>query len=310
MLQVPDLLAGHHDRYAVDNFHLRRVKQLLVGVKAQASFDAIYREIESKYPSFEAKRLSKRKRRERAVGAGRHFKLSLKNRFLMLLVYYWLYITYTLAEYLFGLNQSNVCRNIQVLEPLVRKCLPLPEKLYRKARRLRTIEEVEQYFPGFKAFIDATEQEIPRPKNRRRRKSYYSGKKKKHTVKKQLTVNKLGLILHQTRHDRGRKHDYAVYKDKHPVTPPQVENIVDLGYKGADKDFPTVRYVLPVKKKRKRKLTKKEKRYNRKLARERVVVEHTIARTKKYGIMGTRFRNSLWRYDRLQALFQGWSVSG
>jgi hypothetical protein len=26
------------------------------------------------------------------------------------------------------------------------------------------------------AFIDATEQEIPRPKNKRRRKNYYSGK--------------------------------------------------------------------------------------------------------------------------------------
>lgn len=245
------------------------------------------------------------RKRERAVGAGRHFKLSLKDRVLMLLVYYRLYITYTLAEYLFGLNQSNVCRDIKILEPLVRKCLPLPEKLYRKTRRLRTVEEVEQYFPGFKAFIDATEQEIPRPKNKRRRKSYYSGKKKKHTVKKEVMVNKLGLILHQTRHDKGRKHDYAVYKDKHPVTPPQVKNVVDLGYKGADKDFPTVRYALPVKKKQKRRLTKKQKRYNRKLARERVVVEHTIARTKKYGIMGTRFRNNLKRYDRASSIVSG-----
>jgi hypothetical protein len=223
----------------------------------------------------------------------------------MLLVYYRLYITYTLAEYLFGLNQSNVCRNIQVLEPLVRKCLPLPEKLYRKTRTFRTIEEVEQYFPGFKTFIDAMEQEIPRPKDKRRRKSYYSGKKKKHTVKKQVMMNGLGLILHQTGHDRGRKHDYAIYNDKRPVTPPQVQNVADLGYKGADKDFPTVRYVLPIKKKRKKKLTKKQKRYNRKLAHERAVVEHTIARAKKYGIMRTRFRNNLKRYDRASSIVSG-----
>lgn len=290
----------------MDYAHLSKRPQIFrsfTGLEVQ-EFAAIYSEIESKYPSFEAKRLSKRKRK-RAVGAGRHFKLKLQNRLLMLLVYYRLYITYPLAGYLFGLDQSNVCRDIQILEPLVRKCLPLPEKLYRKTRRLRTIEEVEQYFPGLKAFIDGTEQEIPRPKNKRRRKSYYSGKKKKHTVKKQVMANKLGLILHQTRHDRGRKHDYAVYKDKHPVTPPQVKNVVDLGYKGADKDFPTVRYALPVKKKRKRKLTKKEKRYNRKLARERVVVEHTIARTKKYGIMGTRFRNNLRRYDRASSIVSG-----
>jgi len=41
--------------------------------------------------------------------------------------------------------------------------------LYKRTRRLRTIDEVEEYFPGFKAFIDATEQEIPRPENKRRR---------------------------------------------------------------------------------------------------------------------------------------------
>ena len=30
------------------------------------------------------------------------------------------------------------------------------------------IEEVEIYFPGFQAFIDSTEQEIQRPKNKKR----------------------------------------------------------------------------------------------------------------------------------------------
>ncbi len=30
-------------------------------------------------------------------------------------------------------------------------------------KRLKTPEEVEQYFPGFLAFIDCTEQQIPRP---------------------------------------------------------------------------------------------------------------------------------------------------
>jgi hypothetical protein len=36
----------------------------------------------------------------------------------------------------------------------------LPKKLYKRTRRLRTIDEVEEeYFPGFKAFIDSSEQE-------------------------------------------------------------------------------------------------------------------------------------------------------
>jgi len=45
------------------------------------------------------------------------------------------------------------------------------------------MEEVELYFPGFRTFVDATEQGIPRPKNKWRRKSYQSGKRKRYTVK-------------------------------------------------------------------------------------------------------------------------------
>ena len=61
--------------------------------------------------------------------------------------------------------------------------------MYNRARKLRTIDEVEEYFPGFKAFMDSAEQEIPRPKNKRKKKSYYSGKRNKHTVKTQYMVN-------------------------------------------------------------------------------------------------------------------------
>ena len=53
-------------------------------------------------------------------------------------------------------------------------------------------------FPELKAFLDATEQEISRPKNEHKRKTHCSGKKKRHTVKTQLTVNANGLIVHLT----------------------------------------------------------------------------------------------------------------
>ncbi len=159
---------------------------------AVSEFDVIAKEIESKYDEHERKRLSNRKRK-RDIGAGRPFKLKAKERFLMLLlVYYRLYITFTLSGFLFDLDQSNICRDISIIEPLIKQCIPLPKKLYKRTRRLRTIDEVEEYFPGFKAFIDSSEQEIPRPKNKRRRKSYYSGKKRKHTIKTQYMVNSEG----------------------------------------------------------------------------------------------------------------------
>jgi hypothetical protein len=142
-------------------------------------------EIEHNYEGHERGRLISRKKRIRDVGAGRPLKLKVKERFVMLLVYYRLYMTYTLTGFLFDLDQSNVCRDLAILEPLVKECIPLPQKIHNRTirRRLRTIDKVEQYFPGFEAFIDSTEQEIPRPKNKIRRKSHYSGKKKKHTVK-------------------------------------------------------------------------------------------------------------------------------
>ena len=125
----------------------------------------------------------------------------------MLLVYYRLYITYTLVSFLFDLDQSTVCRDIQKIESLVRQCLPIPQKIYNITKRLKTPDEVEKYFPGFLAFIDSTEHQIPRPKNNRKRKAYYSGKKKRHTaVKTQLMVNKNEIIIHKVGYKKGKQH--------------------------------------------------------------------------------------------------------
>ena len=167
------------------------------GLTIQEFDDIFDKEITKRYAKHEIQRLSKRKNnRERDVGAGRPFKLDIKNRYLMLLVYYRLYITYTLTGFLFDLDQSNICRDIQKIESLIRQCVPIPQKIYNKTKMLRTTEEVEKYFPGFLAFTDCTEQQIPRPINNKRRKVFYSSKKKRHTVKMQLMVNNRGFILH------------------------------------------------------------------------------------------------------------------
>ena len=62
------------------------------------------------------------------------------------------------------------------------------------------------------------------------------------------------ILLHKTGHDHGRIHDYEIFKNKHPTTPLQVANVLDLGYLGVQNDFPTVKYVvvLPFRKKRKK----------------------------------------------------------
>ena len=268
-------------------------------------FDDIYDEILKRYGKHEMQRLSKRKERERSIGAGRRYKLDVKNRFLMLLVYYRLYITYTLAGFLFDLDQSNVCRDIQKIEPLIRKCVPIPQKIHKITKRLRTPEEVEKHFPGFLSFTDCTEQHIPRPKNKTRRKVYYSGKKKGHTVKTQLMVNSQGLIIHKTGHKKGKRHDYGIYKKNHPVISKEVVNVFDLGYLGVEKDFPDIKSSLPNRKKRNQDLSLEEKECNQNHSRKRIVIEHTICRLKKYRIMGDIFRNRLRKYNRVSDIVSG-----
>jgi len=270
-----------------------------------SEFESLYLELESVYEEYEVKRLSRRGRKRR-IGAGRPFKLPLKDRLLMLLMYYRLYITSTLTGFLFDLDQSNVLKNMRVLEPLVKECIPIPKKLYERAERAKTVEEVEDYFPGFKAFIDATEQEIPRPKNKRKRRSHYSGKMRRHAVKVQLTVNSKGLIIHKTPHARGRRHDYDIFKTSHPRLPPEVNLNLDLGYDGVQNDYPELNTTIPFKRRRgKGDLTAEQKSFNRKLAKTRVVVEHTICRTKKFRIMGEEFRNRLRWYDRATDIVSG-----
>lgn len=121
-------------------------------------------------------------------------------------------------------------------------------------------------------------------------------------------VNKEGKILHKSnQHKKGRQHDNSVYRDKHPLTPSLVKNYFDLGYYGIKNDFPDLKAVLPIKKKKRNiELTnKKEKKYNKRHSKQRVIVEHTICRIKKFGIMGIRYRNRLKRYDGISDIVSG-----
>ena len=155
------------------------------------------------------------------------------------------------------------------------------------------------------AFIDCTEQQIPRPENRRRRKTYYSGKKKRHTVKTQIMVNNCGIIIHKTKHKKGKRHDYDIYKKNHPATPKQVVNVFDLGYLGVGKDYPEQLSSLPYKKKKNQESSQEEKERNKSHSRKRIVIEHTICRMKKYRIMGDIFRNRLRKYNRVSDIVSG-----
>jgi hypothetical protein len=123
----------------------------------------------------------------------------------------------------------------------------------------------------------------------------------------QLMINNRGFILHKIRHKKGRKHDYDIYKNNHPVTPKQVVNVIDLEYLGIEKDFPEqLSSALPSKRKRNRQdLSQEEIEYNRIHSKKRIVVEHPICQFKKYRILRDVFRNKLRKYNRISDIVAG-----
>ena len=94
------------------------------GLEVQ-ELDALYSKIQESHTAYEEKRLH-REDRKRKIGAGHPFKLALRERLLMLHMYHRLYVTSTLLGYLFDLGQTNVLKNVRMLEPLVKMVLPLP----------------------------------------------------------------------------------------------------------------------------------------------------------------------------------------
>ncbi len=178
----------------------KKPKSLLsfTGVTRQ-QFDVILRDVRKNHRIEEKKRLSKAKRK-RSIGAGRKFDLSLEDQLVMLFVYYRMYLTCELTGYLFGLDQSNVYRNIRYLEPAVRKSIPIPAKLYSDSKKINDVQQLQLFFPELIAMTDGTEQPIPRPQNKKKRLTIQA---KKHTIKNQITINQKGEIIHKPPHSPG-----------------------------------------------------------------------------------------------------------
>ncbi len=204
------------------------------------------------------------------------------------------------------MNQSNICRDIQKIEPLIRNCLPIAQKIYQITKRLKTPSEVEHYFPGFIAFIDSTtEQQIPRPVDKRRRTVYYSGKKRKHTIKTQLIVNNHGFIIYKLVYKKDEGMIMISIKRIIPSCPKMLLMYLIRGYLGIEKDFPQQISSIPNRKERNLQSSVEQKEFNRGHAKKRIAIEHTICRLKKYRILAHVFRNRLNKHNKISDIVSG-----
>jgi hypothetical protein len=292
-------------------------------------FDELLVALELLYEQAEEERLDN-PNRLRARGAGHKFNLELPERLLMSLMYFRLYITQALLGYLFDLDSSNVNREINGrMLAVLSEVLPVPArdepllsdplatqatasssgKRKRKGKKIGTLEELLEKHPEFKElFIDATEQELPRPKDKDRRKDFYSGKRKRHTAKMQVLSTRNKLILHLCRHVPGRVSDLLLLRATGVMRkiPKGVVVRVDKGYEGLEEEYPKVRVEKPRKARRAHPLTVLERIYNRAMSTLRIPVEHAIGHLKKYRLLAGIYRaKKPERYDESALVIAG-----
>ncbi len=178
--------------------------------------------------------------------------------------------------YFVGLDDSNVCRLFQRLEPLIAK------HVHIKKDRTLTEEVVNSLL------MDFTEQPIQRPQNKKARREYYSGKKKRHTQKIEISMTTTGKIIDISHTTPGRVHDIKIRQQGNPLSP-AVKKYADLGYQGIQHMDPMIN--LPHKKSKACRLTPQQKEANREHSKIRISIEHKFAPFKKFRILGDVYRN-------------------
>jgi hypothetical protein len=224
----------------------------------------------------------------RRKSGGAKPKLGLEDQLLLALSYWRQYGTYLETGARFGVSESaawTICRWVE--DSLKKKkVLHLPGK-----KELLKSKDKPVIF-------DVTECPIERPKRKKygrrknRQKNYYSGKKKRHTIKQQICIS--GKKIISTQQDCGKTHDFKIYKKSKNHVHPDTKVQTDLGYQGIQKIHANSE--LPKKRTKKNPLTKEDKKKNREISSERVVVEHVFAFLKKFKIISQRYRNRRKRF--------------
>ena len=125
------------------------------------------------------------------------------------------------------------------------------------------------------------------------------GKKKAHTLKNQAAISPTGLVEHASESVPGSTHDLTVLRQTGLLSELADDEaaMMDKGYDGMAADYPDKKLYLPFKARRNHPLTEEQKAYNRFLAKDRIVVEHTMAQLNKFQILAQRFRHQLAKHS-------------
>jgi hemerythrin len=122
----------------------------------------------------------------------------------------------------------------------------------------------------------------------------YSGKKKRHTQKTQIVAHKTSRKILCTAFDKGRRHDFKLFKDSKVHFREESKCLVDTGYQGIQKIHPNSEY--PKKKSKKKPLTKEDKKQNQRISSVRITIENIIREVKIFRIIAEKYRNRRKRF--------------
>jgi hypothetical protein len=224
---------------------------------------------------------------------GRKPKLIVEDQILMTLQYLREYRTYYHIGLDWKMSESNVCRIVHKIENILIKSrqfrLPGKKELWQSSSE----EEL--------VVMDVMESQIERPK--RKQKQFYSGKQREHTLKTQLVIQQNNEKILCLVNGKGRTHDFKLFKNSGVKFGSLMKVIADKGYQGIAKIHKLSE--TPIKKKKGKKLTKEEKKYNRQLNRLRITVEHINRRLKIFKILSYPYRNRGKRFGLRANLIAG-----
>lgn len=263
-------------------------------------FANLYSKVEPAWVEAENQRLS-RPDRERAIGAGGDYKLTLETRLVMVLFWLRLYLTMTAISYFFGVDKATVSRNLGRFLPVLRQIsdpeFEWPEPPSRGQGK--SIERALRDYPELFAIVDATEQSVQRSQDNEKQRAHYSGKKKRHTRKTAIVVNEQGEIRAITPSTPGSVHDITHIRCGGILDriPQEVGVIGDAGFDGLHKDLPNHSVAISHKARRNHPLTDDQKFINRQLSSTRIIVENVFCQLKHFRILAERFRHDFESYD-------------
>ena len=256
----------------------------------------------------EQKRLNN-KARKRAIGGGRKYRLeTMELKIFFMLMFYRHNITHELLGLWFNLDASNVTRLIGKLSLIFEEAADPSLKAYLArikncSKKISTDIEFYEQFPEFRLVCtDATEQRKQRSQDKEKRKSDYSGKKKAFTRKTQISISATSRIIDISNTYPGSVHDKKVFDLEQTIKkmPAQSEYLKDLGYLGSPQNNPKHKIILPHKRKKGQKeLPPAQKKFNKKHAQKRIIVEHTIGRIKRFRVCSDVYRGSENGYNQM-----------